>query len=112
VGLLLDHMSSLAVAAVLSVPPARRTLDVLGKADPLTVVGALIEMEPGRAAALIMAVDDEQRAAQFLFRTGNPAIVAAILRQVTPAHRSDSLLGHLPREFRDLAASYLQHAAG
>jgi serine/threonine protein kinase len=107
-GLLLDRMSSLAAAAVLSVPPAKDKLDVLSKADPVTVVGALTEMEAVRAAALIMAVDDEMRAAQLLFRTGNPAIVAAILRQVTPRARVDQVIDRLPAEFRSLVIDYLR----
>jgi serine/threonine protein kinase len=111
-GRLLDHMSSLAAAAVLSVPPARDKLDVLGKADPLTVVGALAEMAAERAAALVMAMDEEERGAQLLFQTANPVIVAAILRQVTPKARAQSLLALLPAEFRGLVITYLVQTAG
>jgi serine/threonine protein kinase len=101
-GQLLDHMSSLASAAVLAVPPSRSALGLLSRADNLTVVSALSEMAPRAAAALLAGMDDDERAARLLLATANPGTVARILESLGPPGRGRSVLRLLPAEFREL----------
>ena len=56
-GPLLDHMSSVALAAVLALPPAEEIMRIVDRADTATMVGALSEMPPVRAASLVLAMD-------------------------------------------------------
>ncbi|HEY0935150.1 MAG TPA: protein kinase [Trebonia sp.] len=106
-GRLLDHMSSLAAAAVLAVPGPGPALGLLARADGLTVVSALTEMTPAAAAALVTALDDDARAARLLFQTASPPAVAGILRRVEPAARGRALLSQLPAGYRQLVLRYL-----
>jgi tRNA A-37 threonylcarbamoyl transferase component Bud32/flagellar motility protein MotE (MotC chaperone) len=101
-GLLLDHMSSVAAASALSLPPSATAVRVLGRADTPTVVGALSEMPPHSAASVVLAMD-EPRAVEVLGHA-TPATVAAILRNVSLAGRGQALLDRLPGRFRGLLA--------
>jgi Mg/Co/Ni transporter MgtE len=96
-GQLVDHMSSVASAAALSVPPPARAARILDRADIPTVVGTLSEL-PARAAAAIVLAMDDSRAVEVLGRA-SPATVTAILGNVPPAAR-DALLSKLPKRFR------------
>jgi tRNA A-37 threonylcarbamoyl transferase component Bud32/flagellar motility protein MotE (MotC chaperone) len=96
-GQLVDHMSSVASAAALSVPPPGRAARILDRADIPTVVGTLSEL-PARAAAAIVLAMDDSRAVEVLGRA-SPATVTAILGNVPTAAR-DALLGRLPKRFR------------
>jgi flagellar motility protein MotE (MotC chaperone) len=96
-GQLVDHMSSVASAAALSVPPSGKAARILDRADLPTVVGTLSEMPPRGAAAIVLALD-EPRAVEVLGRAA-PATVAAILGNV-PAAGRDALLSRLPKRFR------------
>lgn len=100
-GPLLDHMSSVALATVLALPPAEATARIVDRADTATVVGALSEMPPVRAALLVQAMD-AGRAAEVLRRAA-PARVADILRNVSPASRRQELLNRLPERSRAAA---------
>lgn len=104
-GPLLDHMSSVALAAVLAVPPAEEIVRIVDRADTVTVVGALSEMPPIRAAALVLAMD-AGRASEVLRRAA-PARVADILRSVSPASRRQELLSRLPERSRTAVRRYL-----
>jgi tRNA A-37 threonylcarbamoyl transferase component Bud32/flagellar motility protein MotE (MotC chaperone) len=104
---LLDHMSSIALAAVLVLPPTEETVRILGRADNATVVGALCEMAPVRAASLVVAMD-ARRAAEVL-RQAAPTRIADILRSVTPASRRRELVSRLPERSR---ASVLRYLSG
>ena len=97
-GPLLDHMSSVALAAVLALPPSEEIVRIVDRADTVTVVGALSEMPPVRAASLVLAMD-AGRATEVLKRAA-PARVADILRSVSPASRRQELLSRLPERSR------------
>lgn len=103
-GRLLDHMSSLAAAAALSVATPTGAVRMLAQADNLTATGVLLEMRPSAAAGLIMAMDDE-RGVRLLGQAA-PATVAAILRNVAAGRRQD-LLARLPELSRPLVVRYL-----
>jgi tRNA A-37 threonylcarbamoyl transferase component Bud32/flagellar motility protein MotE (MotC chaperone) len=104
-GPLLDHMSSVALAAVLVLPLTEETMRVLDRADTASVVGALPEMAPVRAASLVLAMD-AGRAAEVLKQVA-PTRVADILRSVSPAGRRQELLGRLPERLRASVRRYL-----
>jgi tRNA A-37 threonylcarbamoyl transferase component Bud32 len=104
-GPLLDHMSSVALAAVLVLPLTEETMHVLDRADTASVVGALSEMAPVRAASLVLALD-AGRAAEVLKQV-SPTRVADILRSVSPASRRQELLGRLPEWLRACVRRYL-----
>ena len=104
-GSLLDHMSSVALAAVLAVPSAAETLRIVDRAETATLVGALSEMPRHQAALLVMAMD-VGRAAELL-RQVPAARVADILRNVLPASRREELLSRLPDKFRAAVRRYL-----
>jgi tRNA A-37 threonylcarbamoyl transferase component Bud32/flagellar motility protein MotE (MotC chaperone) len=104
-GPLLDHMSSVALAAVLVLPLTEETMRVLDRAETASVVGALSEMAPVRAASLVLALD-AARAAEVL-RQVTPIRVADILRSVSPASRRQELLGRLPERLRASVRRYL-----
>jgi len=104
-GPLLDHMSSVALAAVLAVPPTEETARIVDRAETATVVGALSEMAPVRAASLVAAMD-AGRAAEVLRRAA-PARAADILRNVIPADRRQELLSRLPERSRASVLRYL-----
>jgi tRNA A-37 threonylcarbamoyl transferase component Bud32 len=104
-GPLLDHMSSVALAAVLVLPLTDETMRVLDRADTASVVGALPEMAPVRAASLVLAMD-AGRATEVL-RQVSPTRVADILRSVSPASRRQELLGRLPERLRASVRRYL-----
>ena len=104
-GPLLDHMSSVALAAVLALPPAEEIMRIVDRADTVTMVGALSEMPPVRAAALVLAMDTG-RATEVLRRAA-PARVADILRSVSPASRRQELLSRLPERSRTVVRGYL-----
>ena len=106
-GPLLDHMSSVALAAVLAVPPAEETARIVERADTATVVGALSEMTPVRAAPLVAAMD-AGHAAEVLRRAA-PARVADIMRNVSSVSRRNELLSRLPASFR---SSVMRHLSG
>jgi tRNA A-37 threonylcarbamoyl transferase component Bud32 len=104
-GPLLDHMSSVALAAVLVLPLTEETMRVLDRADTASVVGALSEMAPVRAASLVMAMD-AGRVTEVL-RQVAPTRVADILRSVSPASRRQELLSRLPERLRACVRRYL-----
>ncbi len=104
-GPLLDHMSSVALAAVLDVPPTKEIVSILDRADNATVVGALCEMAPVSAASLVMAMNAE-RAAEVL-RQATATRIADILRNVSPARRRNELVNRLPRAIRASVLRYL-----
>jgi flagellar motility protein MotE (MotC chaperone) len=106
-GPLLDHMSSIALAAVLALPLTEKTVGIVARADTVTVVGAISEMAPVRAASLVVAMD-VARATEVLRRAA-PARVADILRSVSSADRRQELLSRLPERFR---ASVLRYLSG
>lgn len=103
-GRLLDHMSSLAAAAALSLATPTGAVRVLAQADDLTATGVLLEMQAPTAAGLIMAMDAE-RGVKLLGHAA-PATVADILRNV-PASRRQALLKKLPEPSRSLVAKHL-----
>jgi hypothetical protein len=103
-GRLLDHMSSLAAAAALSLATPTGAVRVLAQADDLTATGVLLEMRAPTAAGLIMAMDTE-RGVKLLGHAA-PATVADILRNV-PASRRQALLKKLPEPSRSLVAKHL-----
>src|SRR5262249_27928118 len=100
-GPLLNHMSSIALASVLALPPVPDAVRLCEGADIATIVGALSEMPPDRTSTLIVAMD-ANRATQVLRLTA-PARVADILRSVSPADRRQELLSRLPDQFRTAA---------
>jgi tRNA A-37 threonylcarbamoyl transferase component Bud32/flagellar motility protein MotE (MotC chaperone) len=102
---LLDYMSSVALAAVLALPPTEEIVRIVERADTATVVGALSEMSPVRAAALVRAMD-VGRASEVLRRVA-PTYVADILRSVSPASRRQELLSRLPERSRASVLRYL-----
>jgi flagellar motility protein MotE (MotC chaperone) len=104
-GPLLDHMSSIALAAVLALPSAEETARIVDRADTATVVGALSEMAPRRAAPLVAAMD-AGRAAEVLRRVA-PTRAADILRNVSPVGRRQELLSLLPERTRAAVLGYL-----
>jgi Mg/Co/Ni transporter MgtE len=104
-GLLLDHMSSVALAAVLALQPTEEIVRILDRADTVTVVGAVSEMPPSRAATLMLAMD-AGRAVEVL-KQAAPARVADILRSVSPASRRQELLSRLPERSRVAIRRYL-----
>jgi tRNA A-37 threonylcarbamoyl transferase component Bud32 len=104
-GPLLDHMSSVALAAVLALPLTEETMRILDRADTASAVGALSEMTPVRAASLAMAMD-AGRATEVL-RQVAPTRVADILRNVSPASRRQELLDRLPERLRASVRRYL-----
>jgi tRNA A-37 threonylcarbamoyl transferase component Bud32 len=106
-GPLIDHMSSLALAAVLVLPPTEEAVRVVDRAATPTVVGALSEMAPIHAASLVAAMD-AGRVTEVL-RQAAPARVADILRSVSPAGRRQDLLSRLPERSR---ASVLRYLSG
>jgi len=103
-GRLLDHMSSLAAAAALSLATPTGAVRVLAQADDLTATGVLLEMRAPTAAGLLMAMDAE-RGVKLLGHAA-PATVAGILRNV-PASRRQALLKKLPEPSRSLVAKHL-----
>ena len=104
-GPLLDHMSSVALAAVLVLPLTEEMMRILDRAETASVVGALSEMAPVRAASLVLALD-AGRAAEVLKQVA-PTRVADILRSVSPAGRRQELLGRLPERLRASVRRYL-----
>jgi len=104
-GPLLDHMSSVALAAVLARPPAEETVRIADRADIATVVGALSEMAPVSAASLVVVME-AGRASEVLRRVA-PVRVADILRCVSPASRRQELLSRLPERSRTSVRRYL-----
>ena len=104
-GPLLDHMSSVALAAVLVMPPAGDAVRIMGRADNATVVGALCEMAPVSAASLVVAMDPG-RAAEVL-RQAAPTRIADILRSVSSASRRHDLVSRLPDRSRASVLRYL-----
>ena len=104
-GPLVDHMSSVALAAVLALPPTEEIVRIVDRADTVTVVGALSEMPPVCAAALVLAMDTG-RVTEVLRRAA-PARVADILRSVSPASRRQELLSRLPERSRTAVRRYL-----
>jgi tRNA A-37 threonylcarbamoyl transferase component Bud32/flagellar motility protein MotE (MotC chaperone) len=104
-GPLLDHMSSVALAAVLVLPPTEEIMRILDRADTASVVGALSEMPPVRAASLVLAMDAGTAAG--VLRQVAPTRIADILRGVSPAGRRQELLGRLPERLRASVRRYL-----
>jgi tRNA A-37 threonylcarbamoyl transferase component Bud32 len=104
-GPLLDHMSSVALAAVLVLPLTEEMMRVLDRADTASLVGALPEMAPVRAASVVLALD-AGRATEVL-RQVAPTRVADILRSVSPASRRQELLGRLPDRLGASVRRYL-----
>jgi len=104
-GPLLDHMSSVGLAAMLSLPPEDEAVRIADQADTVTVAGALSEMAPARAASLTVTMDAGRL--NEVFRRAAPARVADILRCVSPASRRQDLLSRLPDRTRASVARYL-----
>jgi len=104
-GPLFDHMSSVALAAVLALPPTEEIVRILDRADTASVVGALSEMPPVRAASLVMAMDAGS-AAEVLKQVA-PTRAADILRGVSPVGRRQELLSRLPERLRASVRRYL-----
>ncbi len=104
-GPLIDHMSSVALAVVLALPPAEEIVRVIDRADTATVVGALSEMSPASAASLVLAMDP--RPAAEVLKQAGPALAADILRRVSPASRRQELLSRLPERAQASVRSYL-----
>jgi len=104
-GPLLDHLSSVALAAVLALPPTEEIMRILGRADTASVVGALSEMPPARAAPLVLAMDAGSAAG--VLRQVAPTRIADILRGVSPAGRRQEVLGGLPERLRASVRRYL-----
>jgi len=104
-GPLLDHMSSIALAAVLALPPTQETARLVDRADTATVVGALSEMAPVDAAALVVAMEPG-RVTEVL-RQAAPMRVADILRSVTSACQRQELLSRVPDRSRAAVLRYL-----
>ena len=110
-GELIDHMSSIALAAVLALPPAADITRIVNRADIATLVGAISEMPADRAAPLVLAMAggraaDLERAAELLRQAG-PARAADILRSVPSASHRHQLLRRLPESFRASVRKYL-----
>jgi hypothetical protein len=104
-GPLIDHMSSVALAAVLALPPTEEIVRIVDRTDITTVVGALSEMPSVRAASLVLAMD-AGRATEALGRAA-PARVADILRGISPASRRQDLLNRLSERSRASVLRYL-----
>ncbi len=104
-GRLLDHMSSLAAAAALSLGPPTGAVRVLAQAGDLTATGVLLEMRAPAAAGLLVAMDAD-RGVQLLGQA-SPATVADILRNI-PGSRREELLSRLPELPRSLVARALR----
>jgi tRNA A-37 threonylcarbamoyl transferase component Bud32 len=104
-GPLLDHLSSVALAAVLALPLTEEIVRILDRADTASVVGALSEMPPVRAAPLVMAMDTGHAAG--MLKQVAPTRIADILRCVTPVGRRQELLGRLPERLRSSVRRYL-----
>jgi tRNA A-37 threonylcarbamoyl transferase component Bud32 len=104
-GPLIDHMSSVALAAVLALPQPEESVRIVDRADTATVVGALSEMATVRAVSLVLAMDSG-RATEVLEHAA-PALVADILRSVSPASRRQELLNRLPERSRASVLRYL-----
>jgi hypothetical protein len=104
-GPLIDHMSSIALAAVLALPPAGDIVRIIDRADAVTVVGAISEMPADKAAPLVTAMD-VTRATEVLRQVG-PARAADILRNISPVSRRQQLLARLPDRFQASVARYL-----
>lgn len=103
-GRLLDHMSSIASAPVLSLPPLTGALHVLAHAADPTVVAILLKMNASSAAALVKAMDTERTVR--LLAQAPPAAAANLLRSLPPVRRQD-LMSRLPQEFCSLVAHHL-----
>ena len=104
-GPLLDHMSSIALAAVLALPLTEEIVHIVDRADTASVVGALSEMPPVRAASLVMAMDAGTAAG--MLRQVAPTRIADILRGVSPVGRRQELLSRLPERLRASVRRYL-----
>ena len=104
-GPLLDHMSSIALAAVLALPLTEEIVHIVDRADTASVVGALSEMPPVRAASLVMAMDAGTAAG--MLRQVAPTRIADILRGVSPVSRRQELLSRLPERLRASVRRYL-----
>jgi hypothetical protein len=104
-GALIDHMNSIALAAVLALPAAEDTVRIVDRADIATVVGALYEMPASRAAPLVLAMDTN-RAAEVLRRVG-PARAADILRSISSPSQRQQLLARLPHRSQTSVGLYL-----
>ena len=104
-GPLLDHMSSVALAAVLALPLTEEIVRILDRADIASVVGALSEMPPVRAASLVMAMDAGYAAG--MLKQVAPTRIADILRGVSPVSLRQELLGRLPERLRASVRRYL-----
>src|SRR5580692_3548235 len=104
-GPLLDHMSSIALAAVLALPLTEEIVHIVDRADTASVVGALSEMPPVRAASLVMAMDAGTAAG--MLKQVAPTRIADILRGVSPVGRRQELLSRLPERLRASVRRYL-----
>jgi len=104
-GPLLDHMSSVALADVLALPLTEEIVHILDRADTASVVGALSEMPPVRAASLVMAMDAGTAAG--MLKQVAPTRIADILRGVSPVGRRQELLSRLPERLRASVRRYL-----
>ena len=83
------------LAAVLALPLTEEIVHIVDRADTVSVVGALSEMPPVRAASLVMTMG-----------TGS---AAGVLRQVAPTRIADILRGvsRLPERLRASVRRYL-----
>jgi hypothetical protein len=104
-GPLADHMSSIALAAVLAIPPSEEAVRIVDHADLATVVGAVAEMPPVQAAPLVLAMD-AGRCTDVLRRIA-PERVADIMRNVFSASLRNDLVTRLPEQLRNAVRRHL-----
>jgi hypothetical protein len=104
-GPLADHMSSIALAAVLATPPSEEAVRLVDHADLATVVGAVAEMPPVQAAPFVVAMD-AGRCTDVLRRIA-PERVADIMRSVFSASLRNELVGRLPEHLRNAVRRHL-----
>jgi Mg/Co/Ni transporter MgtE len=104
-GPLADHMSSIALAAVLAIPPSEEAVRLVDHADLATVVGAVAEMPPVQAATFVVAMD-AGRCTDVLRRIA-PERVADIMRSVFSASLRNELVGRLPEHLRNAVRRHL-----
>jgi hypothetical protein len=104
-GPLADHMSSIALAAVLAIPPSEEAVRIVDHAELATLVGAVAEMPPVQAAPVVLALD-VGRCADVLRRIA-PERVADIMRNVFSASLRNELVDRLPEHLRNAVRRHL-----
>jgi|SRR5450756_589041 len=97
-GQLLDDMSSIAAAAVLALKPTDGAVRIMVRCDDQTIVEALSEMDPDRAAEVVLTMGEGRAVA--VLRQAAPLKVARVVRYIAPHDRRQVLLNQLPERFR------------